>query len=542
MKFKQEEIVKYQPFEDAANASGFVLPKKNTTGKEPFSYGSEMHVYNAINNNLIGDGITLNTEAFQRLIDKVSNGGGGTIFFPPGDFLTGTFQLKDNVTIYLSPGAVIWGSKKKEDYRHECLVYAEDAKNISITGLGIIDGNGQSFWEKRLHEDGEIKWSVRSWRPNRMFIFIRCENLHLLDFTIKNSPSWTIHPIDCDRVTITGISILNGLYEDDGPNTDGINPDGCSNVFISNCCLLCGDDCIVLKITEKSQTKICRDIVVTNCVLQTSQTGLKIGTETHGEFRNITFSNCTVFDSGGGFALIMRDGGLIDGVVVENISIHATHPRQLDGQGIYIWSHRRNDNTPWGMIRNVLISNMTIYAAGGIFITGAKEKHIEGLTLKNIRINISGGRNTNENENPSDPFTPFGHFTAPYDIFCRYIDNLKLQNIQISWPASEGERFGSALRCWSVNNLEIDGFKGRQSLNSNAPAIAFKNVKNAFVHNCIMPNGTGTVFDIDHNSQQVAIVGNEFGRAKKMYEKSVRNANEVFESSNRLPQSNLKNK
>lgn len=512
MKLKQKDILKRRNAECVEANSLISLPG---SGDELSSPGSELPVYNVTSHNLVGDGTTLNTEPLQKLINKVSNKGGGTIFFPPGDFLTGTFRLKDNINIYLSPGVTIWGSKNEADYRNDCLVFTEDAKNISITGLGVIDGNGQSFWEKKLHQDGEIKWTVRSWRPNRMFTFIRCQNLRLHNITIKNSPSWTIHPIDCDRVIITGISILNGLYENDGPNTDGINPDGCSNVLISNCCLLCGDDCIVLKITDQSQTKVCRDVVVTNCVLQTSQTGLKIGTETHGEFRNITFSNCTVFDSGGGFALIMRDGGLIDGVVVNNITIHATHPNQLDGQGIYIWSHRRTDETSWGMIKNVLISNMTITAAGGIFITGAREKHIEGLTLQNIRINISEGRYTDEHENPSDPFTAFGHFTAPYDIFCRYVDNLKLENIQITWPASEDERFGSALRCWSVKNLDVNGFKGRQSLNSNAPAISFKKVYHAFVHNCNVPNGTGIIFDIDNHSKQVTIAGNEFGRAKK---------------------------
>ena len=518
----------------AAIAGLNLLSVNESAGANTDDIAADLPIYNVYNYDISGDGSTMNTEAFQNLIDLCSKNGGGTVFFPPGDFLTGTFELKNNVNIFLSPGTKIWGSQNKKDYKHDCLVYAADAKNISIKGFGTIHGNGKAFWEKRLHEDGDWKWAVKSWRPNRMFQFFRCENLRLHNFTIEQSPSWTIHPIDCHRVVINGIVIMNGLYEDDGPNTDGINPDGCTNVLISDCCLLCGDDCIVLKITEQSQTKVCRDIVVTNCVLQTSQTGLKIGTETHGTFKNITFSNCTVFDSGGGFALIMRDGGIIDGVVVNNISIHATTPKQMDGQGIYVWSHKRTEDTPWGMIRNVLISNMTIYAAGGIFISGAKEKHIEGLTLKNIRINISGGRFTTEHENPSDPFTVFGHFTAPYDIFCRYVDDLKLSNVQISWPESEDERFGSALRCWSVNDLEIDGFRGRQSLNSNAPAISFKNVNSAFVHNCNIPNNTDTVFDIDNDSRQITILGNDFGKARKLYVNSW-NTTEIFESSNRLP-------
>ena len=154
--------------------------------------------------------------------------------------------------------------------------------------------------------------------------------------------------------------------------------------------------------------------------------------------------------------MLMRDGGLIDGMVVSNITVDCS--RSKNGQGIFIWSHRRTDNTPWGMIRNVIISDMTITGGGGIFITGVKEKHIEGLTLENIRIKVIAGRNTKYHDNPPYPFTVFGHRVAPYDIFCRYADDLKLLNIQITWSEPEEEKWGSALRCWSVKELEIAGF------------------------------------------------------------------------------------
>ena len=115
---------------------------------------------------------------------------------------------------------------------------------------------------------------------------------------------------------------------------------------------------------------------------------------------------------------------------------------------------------------------MTITGGGGIFITGVKEKHIEGLTLENIRIKVIAGRNTKYHDNPPYPFTVFGHRVAPYDIFCRYADDLKLLNIQLTWSEPEEEKWGSALRCWSVKDLEIAGFIGRQSLPSKSPATA----------------------------------------------------------------------
>jgi polygalacturonase len=528
----------------AATAAGFTILPDNLFGtlKEKGSFDSvsllpdnSLPVFNVCNFGAVGDGVLMNTAAIQSLIDDVSKKGGGVIFFPPGNFLTGTFQIKSNIEIYVSAGATVWGSKDRLDYKFGCMVYAEDAKNISITGMGTINGNGKSFWEKFLKQQiNEEEMREKMWRPGDMMKFIRCENILLENITVENSPAWTIHPIDCERVTITGISLLNGVYEEDGPNTDGINPDGCSYVRISNCYLRCGDDCIVLKITESSVKKICRDIVITNCVLQTTETALKIGTETYGEFRNITFSNCVVHDSGGTFGLLMRDGGLIDGVSVSNITSDCTRIKK--GQGIFIWSHRRTDKTPWGMIRNVSISDMVFKGGGGILINGVKEKHIEGLTLENIRIQVEDGRNTSFHEDPPYPFTVFGHGVAPYDIFCRYVDDLKLRNIELRWSSPELKEWGSAIRCWDVKELEISGFTGRQSLPSDKPAIWLKDVKGAYIYNCRAPEGTGTVLHIDNGTEKVTIMGNEYSRAKKIFTLAQGvDAKEIFESGNRIP-------
>jgi hypothetical protein len=525
------------PFNDV-NASSLNMDKSNLSLnlllEEPFP------VFNVCKYGLVGDGVTINTIAFQALIDNCTKNGGGTLFFPPGDFLTGTFQIKNNINIYLSGGATIWGSKIKSDYKYGCLVYAEEARNISINGMGTINGNGKSFWEKFFEQFSKKKISEeemrkRMWRPDSMMKFIRCNNLALNEITVENSPSWTIHPIDCERVTIKGISILNGIFEEDGPNTDGINPDGCSKVRISDCYLQCGDDCIVLKVTDRpGGNKICRDIVVTNCVLITTETALKIGSETYGEFRNIAFSNCVIHDSGGGFGLMMRDGGLIDGMVINNITVDCT--KMNHSQGIFIWSHRRTDKTPWGMIKNVIISNMTVTGAAGIFISGAKEKHIEGLTLENIRINIINGNERTLNENPPDPFHVFGHRSAPYSIFCRYVDGLTLRNIQLVWAKPENPKWGSALRCWHVRNLRVESFVGRQSLLSKLPVIGLKDVKGAFITNYQAPEDTGTVLKIEEGTDHITLIGNEFSLAQSLYELGAGgDAKEIFETSNRLP-------
>jgi hypothetical protein len=486
-------------------------------------------IYNITEFGAVGNGSFLNTS----IIQTSSSNGGGTVFFPPGDFLTGSLVIKSNVNIHLSPGTTIWGSKLRKDYYgdHPCLISASDVKNISITGQGTIDANGQSFWVKQNN-----RWVTGEWRPDMAILLTRCENILLESFTIRNSPAWTIHPADCIRLNINGISILNGVFEEDGPNTDGIDPDGCSIVTISNCYLKCGDDAIVLKITDRpGGNKISRDVTVTNCIIQTSETALKIGSESYGEFRNITFSNCTIRDSGCAVGLWMRDGGMLDGMIVSNITMDSDKIKN-GGQPIYIWSHRRTDQTAWGTIRNVIVSNMIVSGQGAMFISGAKEKHIDGLTFENIRIVVQEGRDTTFNEDPPDPFTPWGHHRAPFDIFCRYVDNLKLRNVELSWSTAEKAEWGGAIRCWHVNNLEISGFIGRQALHAKTPVCWLKDVKGAFIYNCRAVEGANTFLKIEESTERVTLMNNELSHAKRLYELGAGiNEKEIFESGNRLP-------
>lgn len=495
--------------------------------------GDSMGVYNIADFGAIGDGVFLNTPVIQTVIDKCNGNGGGTVYFPPGNFLTGSLVIKSNVTLQLSAATTVWASKEKKDYdpNHPCLISAIDANNISITGQGTIDANGQSFWKK---ENG--RWVTGDWRPNMVVSFVRCENILLESFTIRNSPAWTIHPTDCVRMNITGISILNGVFEEDGPNTDGIDPDGCSIVTISNCYLKCGDDAIVLKITDRpGGKKVSRDITVTNCIIQTTESALKIGSESYGEFRNITFSNCTIHDSGCAVGLWMRDGGLLDGMIISNITMD-TDKIKNGGQPIYIWSHRRTDQTAWGTIRNIMVSNMTVTGQGGMFISGTKEKYIEGLTFENIRIIVQDGRETTFHEDPPDPFTPWGHHRAPFDIFCRYVDDLKLRNVQLTWNKQGKEKWGGAIRCLHVRNLEIAGFTGRQSPGSSSSVCSLKDVKGAFIYNCRSVDGTNTFLTIGEGTERVSLMNNEFSRVKRIYELAPGvNPKEIFESSNRLP-------
>lgn len=487
----------------------------------------------------VPDGATLNTRTIQQAIDQAARDGGGVVFVPPGNYLTGTLQIKDNVTLYLEAGATIQASKDRKDYQHACLLYAENAVNAAIRGRGSIDGNGPAFWKR-----DRGRWTIGGWRPGRLAQFVRCENLLLEDVTFRNSPAWTIHPVDCDRLAIRGISILNGLSDEDhGPNTDGIDPDGCTRVRISDCYIQSGDDSIVLKITNRpGGNRTCRDITVTNCVIITKETALKIGSETYGEFRNIAFSNCAIRDAGCGIGLWMRDGGVIDGWTLSNISMTLTG----GGQPIYMTSYPRSrlseagavpdQERPPGVVRNITISNVTAEADGAIFLSGMAEKPLEAITLDNIRITMRGGREKKLHADPPYPFPLWGHRQSPYDIFCRYVDDLKLRRIQLTWGAPEQAQWGSAIRCRHVTNLDIDGFTGRQSLPADTACIWLRDTTGARIHNCRAAQGAKVFLHLDQGAGNVSVTNNDLAAAAKAVTfGSGVDPKELYESGNRPP-------
>src|SRR5271170_287124 len=180
-----------------------------------------------------GGGVTLDTAPINKAIDACNAAGGGVVYVPPGIYLSGTIVLKSNVTLYLEAGATLLGSKKLSDYLPQAgmppkgdtnqkhLVFARDAENVGLAGLGKIDGQGQSFWTPsgRIQlppEDGWRDVIAYDWkplpRPSPMLEFYNCKNVRIEDVRIQNAPGWTLRPIHRDNVFIRGISIKNPVY------------------------------------------------------------------------------------------------------------------------------------------------------------------------------------------------------------------------------------------------------------------------------------------------------------------------------------------
>src|SRR5579859_1737606 len=267
----------------AATGAGTALPAfARDNSKKP-----GVSLYDIREFGAAGDGKRLDTPAINAAIDQCHAAGGGTVYVPPGTYLSGTVQLKSNVTLYLEAGATLLGSKNISDYtamagppsladanqRH--LIFARDAENVGLSGPGRIDGQGPSFWvpSQRVVPPPEEDWrdvATFDWkpvdRPSPLLEFYNCKNLRIEDVRIENAAGWTLRPVHCDEVFIHGITIRNPVI---GPNTDGIDPTCCRNVLISNCVIDTGDDAICLKSESPygDPPRACKNITISNCVL-----------------------------------------------------------------------------------------------------------------------------------------------------------------------------------------------------------------------------------------------------------------------------------
>lgn len=215
----------------------------------------------------VPDGKTNNAKAIQATIEAVAHGGGGTVYVPPGRFLTGGIVLRSHITLFLDAGAVLLGSQRLEDYQYHPgppveadangrhLIFAQGCDNIEIAGTGTIDGQGAAFWARtgRAQPATDELWRdviAMDWkagtprRPSPMLEFALCTNLRIRDITLMNPAGWTLRPVACNSVFITGIRIRNPIY---APNSDGIDVSCSENVLISGCDIAAGDDAICLK-------------------------------------------------------------------------------------------------------------------------------------------------------------------------------------------------------------------------------------------------------------------------------------------------------
>ncbi|OGV50105.1 MAG: hypothetical protein A2017_03360 [Lentisphaerae bacterium GWF2_44_16] len=361
--------------------------------------------YNIIDFGAAGDAKTKNTAAIQAAIDKCHENGGGKVIVPPGEFLTGTVFLKDNVEFHLLSGAVIKGSPDLEDYnKDDCfeqnvafsqenvtgahLIIAHEAKNVTISGHGIIDGNSPAFFGKL---EG-YKFSIRDKRPGQMIYFCECENVRVEGVSLDNTPYWTCFIHGCENVFLHGVKINNPRETRNG---DGFDIDCCRNVTISDCIIYSGDDCITLRGSNqrlKNKSRACENVTVTNCILSTPCNALRIGVG-DGIIRNCTFSNIVMLDTRNGICLIskysqrQKEGTTIQNIRFSNFVMETILP-------FYIAS----GFDAVSQIENIYFSDMSVKASKTSCIYGNKNVRLKNIYFRNIDMEINGGKEFMDNK------------------------------------------------------------------------------------------------------------------------------------------------
>ncbi len=387
----------------------------------------------------VGDGVTLNTAAIQKAIDSCNAQGGGTVTFPAGRYLTGTIQIKSNVTLHLDDQAVILGSTNSADYRNldpfmagdnipqgYALIVADGASHVALEGNGTIDGQGRAV--KAAQKPYTVRPFLMRW--------LRCTDVTVKDLHLANPGAWTLNFFHTSNATVDHVTIR---ARDTGlANNDGIDLDSCENIRIRDCDIESGDDALCLKTTSPLP---CRNIAASGCQLSTKTNALKLGTESLGDFANISLINCQIRNTGmAGIALYSVDGSHLHDVTISNVTMNGVAVPISIRLGARLKTFRAGDQAkPVGTLSNITIQDVHVTGARqiGLLINGLPDHPVQALTLTNIDIQLAGGGKAADAavQLPEKPaaypeYSMFGKVMPAYGLYLRHVRGVDFKNIR----------------------------------------------------------------------------------------------------------------
>ena len=399
-------------------------------------------------------------------------------------------QASDNLDDFPSKTSN-YPSYSKELVTLKAFIYGEDVSNITIVGKGKIDGNGDHW------VDGPYGSPSFSKRP-RILHLRGCRNISVRDVTFMNSASWVQSYQSCYNLLIDGITVDSRENKDiekeryadvPGRNTDGLDLVDCEKVRISNCYINSGDDAICLK--SLSQDEACRYITISNCVVTSNASGIKIGTETSGRIEDVSIQNCVIYDTRvDAISMMTVDGARLERITVSNITC-----RNIKGSAIFIRLGNRNrtyrKNAPVNPphLKDIIIENIQgtgISSNYGCIIAGLKDIPVENILMSNVNLAFEGGgkaqdsfRKIPEQEQSYPNGKIFGVLPA-YGFYIRHARNITLSDLHMRLT-SEEER--PALFCDNITMLSISGLMAGASLNS-PQQIRLINTEDAIISQC----------------------------------------------------------
>lgn len=398
------------------------------------------------------DGETLNTEAINNAIKAVSEKGGGKVVIPEGLWLTGPVVLQNNVNLHVEKNALVLFSGDADLYplvrtsfegldmlRCQSPISAMNAENIAITGYGVLDGSGDSWrpvkrnkmtdgqWKSLLKSGGVVDESGKVWYPNEgalkasiltgskekreisdsewegmkrwlrpvLLSIVKSKRVLLEGVTFRNSPSWCLHPLSCEDLTLNGVKVFNPWYSQNG---DALDVESCKNVVVTNSLFDAGDDAICIKSGKdadgRRRGEPCENVLVKNNTVLHGHGGFVVGSEMSGGVRNVYVADCTFIgtDVGLRFKSTRGRGGVVENVYVDNINMINIPGDALIADLYYAVKDAPGapvpavtEETP--SFKNIHISNISCKGAGRVmFLNGLPEMPIENFSVRNMRI------------------------------------------------------------------------------------------------------------------------------------------------------------
>ncbi|MFW5894073.1 MAG: glycoside hydrolase family 28 protein [Verrucomicrobiota bacterium] len=415
--------------------------------------------------------ISDNTGAIQACIDAASVTGGGRVVVPPGEFRCGTLHLRDGVELHLARGAVLQAIERADafpaippaepsrmdEHAAKAYIYATHCRDVAVTGSGCIECGGDAAdFATGLSNDPRRPYGLH---------FVACQGVRVEDVNLRNAAFWMLRLFHCDQVKVRGVTIFNHC----NLNNDGLDLDGCRDAIVSDCAIDSSDDALCIKSEGARES---RDVVVVNCLLSSHASAIKIGTGSIGGFRRVVVSNCVVHPSRsehsfhergmlsglGGINLATVDGGAMEDVVVSGIHIHGVESpifvrlgqrlnRRLnikDGRAPeYPW-HDAPEKVP-GVASGITLRDITAEGCGPVAssITACEGSWLERVRLSNIRLRPTripaGVADATVSDLPTSYPKPamFGTDLPACGLFVRGVRDLIVDDLQVDAPEGD---------------------------------------------------------------------------------------------------------
>lgn len=411
----------------------------------------------------VGDGVHDDTSFLQAAI--LSCPAKSRVLVPAGTYMTGPLFLKSGVTLYLEKDAVIKAYNdrshfpyfqgmvqsydEKEEYNlstwegnplstYISVITGLNCEDISIEGEGVIDGSaGKENWWK------DVKKHTAPYRPRLVFLN-HCKNVCITGITLKNSPSWTLHPYFTDNISIYGITLNNPF---DSPNTDGIDPESCRGVTIAGVRFSLGDDCIAVKSGKiymgQKYAVSCEDLTIRNCLMENGHGAVTIGSEMAGGVRDMTVRDCVFSHTDRGLRVKTRRGrgknAVIKGITFSDIEmdsvltpfvVNSYYFCDPDGHAEAVQTREAkpvDDSTPF--IGDLKFRNIraTGASAAAAYIEGLTERKIDSVCFENVDIAFDPGA-----EGAKPAMTEGVGLCVRRGFMIRNVEKLSLSGVKVS--------------------------------------------------------------------------------------------------------------